>query len=122
MIDPEQTRRLAQAQLDAYNRHDIEAFAACYAEGVEVYDLGGAMRFKGRDQLYETYKAVFTAKPELHAHLVGRLVVGDTAVDQERVTGMRDDGEEVHALAIYKVSGGLIQAVWFTVANRGRRS
>ena len=30
---------LAQRQLDAYNAHDLEAFLACYAYDVEVYEL-----------------------------------------------------------------------------------
>lgn len=115
--DPGETARLAQAQLDAYNAHDIDAFAACYAEDVEVYDLGGALRFRGVDALHATYARVFATKPALHAELVGRLVVGDTAVDQERVTGLRDD-HEVHALAIYKVAGGRITHVWFARADQ----
>jgi len=106
------TTRLAQAQLDAYNAHDIQAFAACYHPEVEVFDLGGDLRFRGRDRLIETYGPIFEARPQLHAELVGRLVVGDTAVDQERVTGLVD-GEVVHAIAIYKVREALIAQVWF---------
>lgn len=118
MTDPAHTERLAQAQLDAYNAHDIESFVQCYAPDVEVYDLGGPMRYSGLEELRRIYGDVFATKPELHAHLVGRLVVGDTAVDQERVVGMRPDGREVHALAIYKVVDGKIAKVWFRVASR----
>lgn len=108
-----ETERLAQAQLDAYNRGDIDAFAACYAEDVEVYDLHrGTLRFRGRPVLHATYQKVFEQHPELHAHLDGRLVVGATAADRERVTGLRDD-EVVEALAIYEVRDGLIRKVWF---------
>lgn len=106
------TTRLAQAQLDAYNAHDIQSFAACYHPDVEVFDLGGELRFRGRERLVETYGPIFQAKTSLRAELVGRLVVGDTAVDQERVTGLVE-GEVVHALAIYKVREGLIAQVWF---------
>jgi hypothetical protein len=114
MSDPAETARVAQAQLDAYNAHDIDAFAACYTEDVEVNDLGGAARSTGIQALRETYGALFASRPGLHAHLVGRLVVGDTAVDQERVVGLRDDGVEVHALAIYKVRDGRIARIWFS--------
>lgn len=114
MSDPDETARVAQAQLDAYNAHDIDAFAACYTDDVEVHDLGGSPRSAGIQALRENYGALFASRPALHAHLVGRLVVGDTAADQERVVGLRDDGAEVHALAIYKIRDGRIAQVWFS--------
>lgn len=116
MSDPAQTALLAQRQLDAYNAGNIQDFADCYAPDVQVHDLGGALRFTGRDALAETYGPVFQAHPDLHATLVGRLVVGETAVDQERVTGLRDD-EVVHALAIYRVQNSLITHVWFAMGD-----
>jgi hypothetical protein len=107
-------QRLAQAQLDAYNARDITAFAECYHPNVEVYDLGGDLRYQGRDTLVENYGPMFESRTGLHAELVGRLSAGDTVVDQERVVGLRDDGV-VHALAIYRVADGLIRWVWFSV-------
>ena len=93
---------LAQRQLDAYNARDIDAFAACYAADVQIFDLhSGELR----------YGAQFERCPNLHAELTGRLVVGATAADQERVTGLTDG--VVLALAIYEVRDGLIQKVWF---------
>jgi len=103
---------LAQRQLDAYNAGDIEAFAACYAPDVRIWDLhSNTVTLQGRPALRERYGALFTRCPELHAELVGRLCLGSTAVDQERVTGMGDD--VVHAIATYEVRDGLIQQVWF---------
>lgn len=108
-----EAERLAQAQLDAYNARDIDAFAACYAEDVQVFDLHtGEQRFQGRDVLHARYGAQFERCTALHAELVGRLAMGVTAVDQERVTGLVE-GEVVHAIAIYEVREGLIRKVWF---------
>lgn len=104
---------LAQRQLDAYNAHDLEAFLDCYAEDVVVRDLvSGEVRMRGRSAMRRAYGPMF-AKGTIHAELVGRLVVGDVAVDQERVTGHRS-GRVVHALAHYAVRDGRIQQVWFT--------
>ena len=51
---------LAQRQLDAYNNHDIEAFAACFAEGVEAFELPTmALLFTGRDALVTRYGPYF---------------------------------------------------------------
>lgn len=109
---PSEAEVLAQRQLDAYNARDIEAFAACYAVDVKIWDLhSGTLRMEGRAALHETYGAQFARCPDLHAELVGRLTVGATCVDQERVTGLTDG--VVHALATYEVRDGLIQQVWF---------
>ncbi len=104
---------LAQRQLDAYNAGDIEAFAACYAEDVKVWDLhAGTLTYKGRDKLIARYGPLFERCPELHAELVGRVALEHTAVDEERVTGMVE-GEVVRAIAVYEVRDGLIVQVWF---------
>ena len=103
---------LAQRQLDAYNAHDIEAFLDCYAEDVVIRDLvTGDVRMEGRAAMRARYGRMF-AEGTVHAELVGRLVVGDVAVDQERVTG-HPSGRQVQALAHYAVADGLIQQVWF---------
>ncbi len=108
-----ETERLAQAQLDAYNAGDIDAFAACYAEDVEVFDLhSGERRMAGRDALREAYGRLFAENPDQHAELLGRIVQGATAVDHERVTG-RARGGVVFAVAIYQVEDGAIRRVWF---------
>ncbi|MFK7930751.1 MAG: nuclear transport factor 2 family protein [Myxococcota bacterium] len=103
---------LAQRQLDAYNAGDIDAFVACYAQDVRIWDLHtNAITLQGRPAMRERYGALFERCPDLHAELVGRLSLGATAVDQERVTGMGAD--VVHAIATYEVRDGLIQQVWF---------
>ena len=105
--------RLAQRQLEAYNRHDLDAFLECYADDVVVRDLvSGEVQLEGRAAMRERYGAMF-AQGTVHAELVGRMVVGDVAVDQERVTG-HPRGGVVHALAHYAVHDGRIQQVWFT--------
>ena len=104
---------LAQRQLDAYNARDIEAFVACYAEDVRIWDLHTqTLRMQGRQALRERYGPMFLAHPDLHAELVGRLAIGSTAVDQERVTGLVEGGV-VHAIATYEVRDGLIRQVRF---------
>lgn len=103
--------QLAQRQLDAYNAHDLEAFLTCYAEDVVIRRLTtGEVMLTGREAMRQTYGALFEPKT-VHASLVGRLVVGDVAVDQERVTG--HPRGIVHALAHYQVVGDHIAQVWF---------
>ncbi len=106
------TERLAQAQLDAYNAGDIDAFVACYAAGVEVHLLGGELLYRGRDALRAQYGPYFEANPKLHAALLNRTIEGDFAIDHEHVTGFAKGGE-LFAVAIYEVRDNLIQKVWF---------
>jgi len=109
------TRDAAQRQLDAYNAHDIDAFAACYTEDVQVYDLKtNELRTSGRDALYKDYAALFERFPAVNATVTSRSIVGDVAFDREVVTGFGE--APVHAMAIYEVEpSGLIAKVWFVM-------
>ena len=106
----------AQRQLDAYNAHDADAFAACFHPDVRLFDLkSGKLRGEpGREALRATYRDVFERCPSLHAEVVSRAVVGNTAFDREVVTGLRE--HTVHAMAIYEVDDeALITRVWFVI-------
>ena len=104
---------LAQRQLDAYNAHDLEAFVACYAEGVEVRTFPGAgpADFTGHEGIRARYGPLFE-KGTIQAELLSRITIGKTSIDHERVTGLGDE-RVVFAVASYEVGEGLIQKVWF---------
>ncbi len=102
----------AQAQLDAYNARDLEAFLALYDPDVEIRDLPtGKLLMKGRSAMRRRYGALFKNTPKLHCRLVSRMVSGAFVTDSELVTGMQKP--EVRATAIYRVEKGLIRNVWF---------
>ncbi len=108
-----EAEQLAQRQLDAYNSRDIDAFAACYAEDVQLMRLGtGEVFCAGREQLHTQYGAMFASHPNLHCQLVKRIVCGEFAYDEEEVQGLAESGV-VHAVACYQVQNGLIQKAWF---------
>lgn len=103
----------AQAQLDAYNARDIDAFAAVYHDDVVLFDLKTAQPFcSGIEALRERYGAMFEQKRSLHCQLVNRMVCGTVAIDEEHVHGLSADGI-VHAIAIYETQNGLITKAWF---------
>lgn len=97
-----------QAQLEAYNRRDLRAFLACYAEDACIRDGRGVVLFHGHDAIRERYRSLFKRNPELHASIKGRLRAGAWTVDEERVV---IDGEPVHVLVAYRVDTGLIRDV-----------
>jgi hypothetical protein len=102
---------LARRQLEAYNRRDIDAFAACYADDVEVRDLAtGEVKMSGIAALRERYGAMFAATPDLRAAVDRRIVCGEFAFDHE--TGQKG-GVPFEVLAIYHAKAGKIAKVWF---------
>ena len=101
-----------QRQLEAYNAHDLERFVAEYADDIQVFRPPAVEPVVSGKQAFGAHYAKnrFTL-PHLHAEVVNRMVSGDTVVDHERITGLQEG--VVEAIAVYKVSGGLIRAAWF---------
>lgn len=107
---------LAQAQLEAYNNRDIEAFLIPYSDSVAVYRFPNQLMYQGKELIRQRYAGMFDATPDLHCHLVSRMVQGNTVIDQELVT--RKKGEpQVEAIAIYKIEHGKIQRVFFIYSD-----
>jgi len=102
----------AQAQLDAYNARDIEAFVTVYSEDVKIFNHPNHLRFEGREELRRRYGPYFEKTLDLHADVTKRMVLGDTVIDYEDGTS---NGEKWHAIAIYHVvlETGEIDRVWF---------
>ena len=110
---PVSAEEVVQRQVDAYNARDIEAFVGFYAPDATLMRLTtGEVFCSGRDQMRETYAAMFEVSPELECTIMNRTVSNDMVVDHELVTGMRG-GPPVRAVAVYEVEDGLIQRVWF---------
>jgi hypothetical protein len=109
--DPAQ---VVQAQLDAYNAHDIDAFAACYADNVTVTDLSGKRAvIKGIPALKSAYAFLAKMPKEFHVEIVQRSVTGPTVVDLERAIGLPAGKGQPEAMAVYEVRNGAILNVWF---------
>ena len=100
-----------QAQLEAYNAHDAEAFAATYAEDARIYMFPSREWIAGREMILEVYRQIFASTPAIHAAIAQRIVQGERVIDQEHVSGL-PNGATVSAVAIYEVHDGLITHVW----------
>lgn len=110
-VDPTETARLAQAQLDAYNAHDIDAFCACFAEDIEARTLpADTLLFRGREGLRARYAPYFAQQRPQARLTVPRQVLGAMAIDNESV--VLADGQTLEAIALYAVAGGLIEKFW----------
>jgi hypothetical protein len=103
---------VVQAQVDAYNRRDIDAFMRTYAPDVKIYDFPNTLRSSGSPQMRERYATLFRRFPDLTATITNRMVQGRYVIDHEEVTGLSED-DCGPAVAVYEVRGAEIINVWF---------
>ncbi len=102
---------VVQAQLDAYNAQNIEAFCALFADDCLIGGLNGAVTCDGAAAIRERYAGLFRNHPQNRARLLNRIAVGEVVIDHEHVT--RGPGESFVAAAIYTVRSGRIVRVDF---------
>ncbi len=112
---PMSPEAIAQAQLDAYNAQDIEAFVSYFADDVTVADLNAAPNLEGLEAYRDRYAALFAQYPQNRVVLLGRMVVGSTVIDHERVF-RSPDAAPFEVAAIYSFSGDKIARVQFVKA------
>jgi len=103
---------LAQAQLDAYNAQDLDAYCAFFAENLVVADFNGAVTIDGLAAFRAKYAQVFADFPENRVALLSRMALGNTVIDHERVT-RTFGGEGFEVAAIYTLADGKIARVDF---------
>lgn len=109
---------VVQAQLEAYNARDLEAFLATYAEDVKLLEFPEKLLSQGTATMRERYGKLFNDE-RLHATIVNRIVMGSTVIDHERVRLTLPAGPgTVEAIAIYEVTEGKITKVWFRYGER----
>lgn len=105
MQTPEQ---VVAAQLDAYNRKDLDALLACYAADACMYVYPAALVASGHAALRERMALRF-AEPDLHAELRQRVVLGEVVIDDEIVTRNFPEGRGHMCMTmIYRVVAGRI--------------
>ncbi|GGA01043.1 nuclear transport factor 2 family protein [Dyella caseinilytica] len=110
--------QVVQAQVDAYNAHDIAAFAACYADDVTITDLSGKdSPVHGIAALKTTFAFLAKVPKDFHVEIVQRSASGPIVVDHERVIGLPASKGQPEAFAVYEVRQGKIQHLWFPPAK-----
>jgi hypothetical protein len=98
-----------QAQLDAYNQRDIDAFMLTFSDDCSLYRLGDNTPWaQGSDQVRKIYQGMFEQSPGLHSKLLSRSVVGNTVFDHEWITGRNGSDEPLELMMIYVVENGKI--------------
>ena len=102
---------MVDRQNAAYNRHDVEAFLATFADSIAVHSLGDTTVLAGKARLRETTAAWFAEAPGARTEVMQRMVQGPFVVDRQRVTGA-GGSPPLDAIGIYEVREGLIHRIW----------
>ena len=102
--------KVVQEQFEAYNRHDVEDFLKAYSPENTRYVFPGQEMGKGLESMRANYAKLFADSPELKVKIAKRIVQGEFVIDQEQVSR---GGRESTVVAIYRVKGDKITAVWF---------
>jgi len=103
---------LVQAQLEAYNAQDLDAYCAFFADDILVGDLNKPPHTSGIETYRSNYAGVFAKFPQNKAELLSRMAVGPTVIDHERVI-RSPGGETFEVIAIYTIADGKIARVDF---------
>lgn len=105
---------VVMAQHEAYVAHDLDAFAACYADDVVITDLTGKRPSTvGIAALREVYGKLFERVPAgFRSEYLGKLVNGPMVVVSERSVGAAN-GATPSGIAMFEVRRGKIIRVWF---------
>ncbi len=112
-----ESERVVQAQLDAYNARDLDAWLATYSEDAEQFVRPGGLVAKGHAAIRKRMEERFK-DPHLHAKLLHRIAMETTVVDHEVVTRMLPDGlAEIEMICHYEVQDGKIEHATFAIGQ-----
>lgn len=99
-------------QLEAYNRHDLDAFMACYSPDALIEDGRSGVIASDLASIRSRYARRFADNPDLRSTLLNRIEVGAYVIDDEFLTGFAD-GSEQHVVLVYRIENDLIASVRF---------
>ena len=105
-INPE---KIVQANLDAYNLHDIEAFMSFFSEDIAMYNFNENKKTaQGISEVRAIYEPYFKASPNLHSKILKRTVFDNNVIDHEYITGANGRKDAFEIVLIYEVNDGKI--------------
>ncbi len=102
---------LVDGQVQAYNSRDLEGFLELYVEKAEFYNFPGQLLFSGKNAMRARYGRLFASAPDLHCEVLNRIVLDNTVILLEHITGKPDGVSEL--AVVYTVTSGLIARVDF---------
>jgi len=104
---------IIQKQVEAYNSRNLSDFLDCHHPEVQLYNFSEPVPFAvGIPSVRKIYQLVFDTSPKLHAEIVHRMVLNNTVIDHEIVTG-RSGVDRLEIIAIYELADNKIRKAHF---------
>ncbi len=102
---------VAKRQIDAFNRRDLDAFMAVWADSAVVAEFpSGKIMWQGKTTIRERFAGVMKAPGVPTVEVEPRIVNGAFVADNERWPA--PPGARNSAVWMYEIRGGLIQRAW----------
>lgn len=79
--------KIAKKEVDAFNRHDADAFAAGYTDGATAYDPQYPEPLKGREAIRKDIADFFTAFPDVQAKVLNTVISGNSIAFEVEMSG-----------------------------------
>lgn len=104
---PEET---LQANVEAYNAHDLDAFLATYAPDARFCKLDGTVLLSDRNIMGAYYKQFFEQSPNVRCEIPQRAVMGPFVIDHQRIVldASAETPRGMDAMVISEVRDGFI--------------
>ncbi len=104
---------IAELQIQAYNKRDLEIFLDFYSEDFKAYMLESGQKITdGREQLAQIMTDSFGKFKDARSKVLESVVQGDLIVQKEENHG-HIPGKVVTSLTIYEVKDDKIRIMWF---------
>ena len=101
---------LIDAQLEAYDRRDVEDFLSFYSDQAKLFRHPNQLTESGKDEIRARYQKSFLNK-DVRAVILKRIVFDRFVIDHERLVGHPDG--LIEAIAVYEIKDGKIVSVTF---------
>ena len=103
--------RVAETQIETFNRRDLEGFMALYADDAVVAEFpSGKILGRGKAAIRQRFAGMFKADNIPAVRVPTRVVDGAFVVDYE--VWDAKPGERNHSTWMYEIRGGLIRRSW----------
>lgn len=103
---------VVQANLDAYNKRDINKFISYFSEDIILVNFAdGSVTANGISAIKATYDPYFKASPNLHSKILKRTIFGNKVIDHEYITGRYGNEEALELVLIYEVKDQKINRI-----------
>jgi steroid delta-isomerase-like uncharacterized protein len=86
-MGPEQIRELLQRETEAWNAHDPDGVAACFAEDAELVDVSMPEPMRGREAMRAFASGYLTAFPDLRLETREPIIGGNLVAQKWKATG-----------------------------------